>query len=198
MALSPLARPAESTQVLRYRGQVLAGGAVGTYPKAAGVYPTNSTTSGSGYFIAWVRFPLWDAVNANGIDDTTRRLPAFVYDDHQPVASAPHDPVPLADNSPTLGLTKGELCLNSYTWAQNLEIHFNNIDLLVQSADVGVSVDANPVGGAIIELDTLSSGLGLNTGLPVVCVPFTVTANDGALQPFNIDLTFEVRHSNHR
>jgi hypothetical protein len=66
-------------------------------------------------------------------------------------------------------------------------------------ADTGVSLGNNPANGAMILLDQgSSSGLGFNTGLPVVAVAFTVAAAGGevpTLRNFSIDVTITIRHT---
>lgn len=200
MALSPLDRPAESTQVLRYRGTVAVGQSnANVYPQTAGVIPANSTITGT-YFDAYVRFPLFKPGQV-GSGDFRHQLLPFVYDDGQPAEDAPHTPVACVASA-TPGVNTTDLSMNQQTWAQNLEITVREIPTalpLVLSADSGVSQDSDPANGAIVVLDNAtSSGMGLGTGLPVLLLHFRVLADDGALQAFNVDVTIEVRHSNHR
>jgi len=198
MALQPLARPAESTQVLRYRGTVVVGQSASTvYPQKSGETPSDAQISGAN-FIAWVRFPLFEATPLN-LTNTAKRLPQNVFDDESPAGEAPHAAVAcVASVGPATGINATDLSMDRQTWAQNLEIHFNNIDAKVLLCDAAVSIDNNGANGALVMLDTATSGLGTSTGLPVVAVKFTVLANQGAAQSFDVDIEFEIRHSNHR
>ncbi len=195
MSLAPLDRPAGSTQTLRYRGTMIQGGAAASYPKGAGEYPSNSAVS-LGYFTAWVRFPLADVTGtAVDLNNTQKRLAAFVYDDGQLAEDVPSSLV-ACTASATPGINTSDLSMNRFTWAQNLRIHYSQIDTNVVLCDSGVSVDNNPANGAVVLLDSgASSGLGDGTGLPVIAVRFVVAANDGALQDFDVDIAFEVRHT---
>lgn len=195
MALSPLTRPAESTQVLRYRGTVLVSGDnANVYPKLAVETPADSTIAGNN-FTAWLRFPLFAPADPT---DTRFALPLNVYDDGQPAGSAPHSSAACVASA-TPGVNVTDLSLDARAWAQNLEIQFNNIDTNVVFCDNAVSVDNDPANGAVVMLDNATtSGLGTGTGLPVVAVRFVVAKKGAALQTFNIDITFELRHSNHR
>ena len=77
--------------------------------------------------------------------------------------------------------------LNLYTWAQYLEITSAKIDGNVVFVDTGIAQNADLGNGALVMLDTTNSGLGRNTGLPVVCVRFYVaTTQQGARQPFDV------------
>jgi hypothetical protein len=195
MALQPLDRPASSTVSLRFRGNITVGNTpAATYPKPAAEIPSNSTISGS-TFLAYVRFPLFDATDPT---DMQKRLPAFVFDDGEPAGESPHDPVACVASS-TPGVNVADLSLNRTTWAQNLEVTLSGpISGKHVLVDAGVSVDNDPANGVMVVVDTLTSGLGLNTGLPVVIVAFQVDADEGALQSFPVDVTIEVRHSARR
>lgn len=195
MSLSPLNRPAGSNQILRYRGTITQGDTAGTYPKDPAEYPSNSGVSG-GNFTAWVRFPLANFVGTSvDFNNPQKRLPPLVYDDAQPAEDVPSSVV-LATASATPGINATDRTMNTFTWAQNLRIHYSQIDANVVFCDSGVSVDNNPANGAVILLDSgASSGLGDDTGLPVVAVRFVVAANDGSLQDFDVDIAFEVRHT---
>lgn len=191
MALSPLDRPQGSSHVLRYRGIVAVGQSnANVYPQVAGVIPANSTVTGAS-FQAYVRFPLFDA---SDLTDLLRQLPLDVYDDTVP---APHDDVACVPSA-TPGVNATDLSMNRETWAQNVEITVRSLSQKLEIIDSGVAVDNNIVNGVQIVRDTLTSGMGLNTGLPVVIIGLQAAANDGEIQAFPIDITIEVRHSVHR
>jgi hypothetical protein len=225
MSLSPLDRPAGSSQVLRYRGRVswfIPGDVptlvpLATFPKPNGIFPSNAPIVPVGpgvpaaFFVAYARFLLADPGAASppldpvALANPLRRLPSVVYDDSQPAGASPHSSIPSLN---TPGINNGELILNPLTWAQNLEVHSSDVDENVLQADVGMAVAAGaatPDGstGAFVLLDGTASGLGLNTGLPVVMVPFKVLADVSnpqvpALRTFFVDITFEIRHTPHR
>jgi len=187
--LAPLNRAFGSTLFLRYRGVVELGDDANVYPQDPVVYPGDSSVV-SGLVRAWVRFPLWNALSTRS---TLTELPAFVFDDiglHSTVAS-------LASATP--GINTSDLSLNTKTWAQNINVVSRTIDPNVLAADTGVSIDNNPSNGAMILRDSgASSGLGYDTGLPVVAVLFTVSSNDGVRRDFSIDVTIEIRHTGRR
>ena len=187
--MQPLDRPSGSTQVLRFRGTIVQGEASGTYPKTNATFPSDAVITGSN-FLAAVRFGLWDT---SDLTDTQKHLPAFVFDDGQPAEDSPHDPLACTPQAGAVNAT--DKSLNLYTWAQNLEIVSAKIDSNVVFVDTGIAQSADLGDGALVMLDTTNSGLGRNTGLPVVCVRFLVATNQGARQSFDVDITFEVRHS---
>lgn len=195
---SPLSlpRPVGSTQVLRYRLQIDPGQAAAVYPKTNATFAPDSGSFEPSVFTQWARFALF---NPDFVAfDVRRRFPAFVYDDSQFASQSPHKPIAcLPSSSP--GINDTDLSLNHYTWAQNVLIHYNKIDKNVLIADTGIARDNSPGNGALILLDTLESGLGQNTGLPVVAIRFEVS--DGGQQgpqPFDVDLEIEIRKSSIR
>ena len=147
-----------------------------------------------------MRFPLFKLGAAN-LDDKRHELPLFVYDDNQPAGAAPHATVACAASA-TPGVNVTDLSLNDTTWAQNLQILCHEIPTgtpLMLSCDSAVAQGSDIANGAQVVLDNATtSGMGTGTGLPVLIVHFRVLANVAALQAFNVDLTIEVRHSNHR
>lgn len=189
--LIPLNRPSGSSLRLRYRGTIVAGEATAVYPKTNATYASDAPIVGSN-FLTGVRFALF---NPSDLADTAKRLDGYVYDDEQPAGAAPHGTVLV-----TAGGAPGtDKSMNAQTWAQNVQIHYNKIDPNVVIADAAVSVDNDILNGAQLVLDSgVSSGLGTNTGLPVVAILFTVALNDGARQSFDVDLTFEITQSSTR
>lgn len=206
-SLSPLDRPDGSTQVLRYRGVVITAPAQasGVYPKTNASIPTDSAIVGQ-EFIAWVRFALFDPGFASppadpaAVANPLRKYPEFVFDDSQLAGTAPHPAVPSV-LSPTAGINASDLSLHGKTWAQNIDIKYVQIDPNVHIADVGLYADGVDSNAARVLLDTatvggVGSGLGLGTGLPVVAIRFVVATNGQTqTQPFSVDITFEIRHT---
>lgn len=201
-----------------------------TFPKPNGSFPSDAAVvtpiapipappnplATAPFFIAYARFALFDPGATAGVLDPAalanyrRRFLDTVYDDSNPAGSAPH-PAVAAVSVP--GVNDGELVLTSKTWGQNLYVTSSPLDLNVLLTDLatnrsGVLPTGNLVGGSRgvnVLLDTETSGLGLNTGLPVVVVPFYVLAqSDGQqvptfeVQSFFVDIAFEIRHSVHR
>ena len=201
---APLPRPAGSSQVLRYRGTVTVGGNVtATYPIGNMEAPLDAPSPGSGLITACVRFALFnpnDIANypASLVPGYQTALPLSDYDDNQPASAAPHTPVACTAVAGCVNAT--DLSLNKFTWAQNVAIRFNNIDPAhVFACDSAISQDGNIANGALAVVDGTNSGLGTNTGLPVMIVSFTTADNgDGGSAPFNIDIEFEIRHSRRR
>lgn len=196
--LAPLARPDGSIQVLRYRSTVATGGVnAAVYPKVPGLIPADSAIAGPN-FIAYIRLPLFDATNGVvNVSDLTRRFPQFVFDDAQLLGAAPHTPVACVASG-TPGINASDLSLNRFTWAQNTDITVRLQGPPAISVDSATSSNNDWQNGAQIVRDTLTSGMGLNTGLPVLILTCLVANADGALQSFFLDVTVEIRHTIHR
>lgn len=170
MAIQPSDRPAGSSHVLRFTGSITEGVILATFPKANGTFPdvANGATGG-------VRFLLADATALTNVE---KRFPGVVYDDEQPASSSPHAAVTTAT---VAGVTQaGEQDISLRTWAQNLQIR-----VLSRVANI-LTID---LANVQVVLDTLTSGLGLNSGLPVVIIPMTFTDNAVASA---IDIVFEI------
>lgn len=178
MALQPQDRPAGSTQVLRFVGTVVAGVALGTFPKANGEF----TTGGAAGDMRGVRFLLGDATD---LSLSLRRFPADAFDDTQPAATAPHAPSPTGASA--LIVNGGELSIGTRTWCQNTHVTVKNLGTVLGSVDTE---------NARMLVDTATSGLGLNTGLPVLVLPVALLGS--AVAPFDIDLLVEIRWAAHR
>lgn len=230
---SPLDRPEGSSHVLRYRGTVAPaalGGEIptpvplATFPKPNASFPSDTPVVTPlvvvpappnpiallPYFVAYARFLLADPGPIPGVLDPValanyrRRFLESVYDDSDPAGISPHGVIP-ALNDP--GLNNGELILNAFTWAQNIQVRSSQIDLNVIAQDIGMKTGVTAATGqgstgVTVVRDTLTSGLGLNTGLPVIVVPFVVLAQSNGqpqptflLQSFGVDLTIEIPHS---
>lgn len=185
MALQPLDRPAGSSQVLQFRGTITAGEALDVFPKTNGTF----TTGGAAGATRGIRLLLADAT---ALTNLQRQLPKSVYDDEQPSALAPHTPVAtplvaLVVNAGELSVGHGVPTSTDATWTQNCWIVVKGL-----SSNIG-SIDTE---NAYIVNDTLTSGLGLNSGLPVVIIPVALLG--GAVASFDLDVMIEVRWSAHR
>ncbi len=178
MALQPQDRPAGSTQVLRFVGSIAPDVAVETFPKANG----SMTTGGAVGSTRGLRFLFADSTN---LANQLKRFPEFVYDDSQPGGISPHAPV--ATTLVAQVVNAGEQSVALRTWAQNMDVDVKGL-----SANLG-GVDTE---NCFIVLDTLTSGLGLGTGLPVLIVPVTLTG--GEVAAVNMDVRIEIRWTAHR
>ncbi len=181
MALQPSPRPAGSTQVLRFTGLITLGNALAVYPKDNG-----EVTSGVALNTpVGVRFLLADATDPT---DTTTTLPDFVYDDSQPAGAAPH----AATSSAIANVTNAaDALITNRTWCQNTYITVEPRTAAAAAALVAID-EAN----AQFAIDTLTSGLGLNTGLPVLILPmiFANASNENWVD-VDVDIHIEIRHT---
>ena len=181
MALQPFRAPG-STQVLRFTGPITLGAAaLATYPKANGEAPAGIAAN----VPSGVRFLLADATAPT---DRTRTLPDFVYDDTQPAAVSPRPPVSLAIPNIT---NASDLLITNRTWCRNTYITIEPRTAATAAALVGVDT-----GSAQFCLDVgASSGLGLNTGLPVLILPIISANAAGQWVDLDVDISIEVRHT---
>jgi len=179
MALQPQDRPPGSAQVLRFVGSVTPGVAIGTWPKANGEVTTGGAVSDP----RGMRFLLADATD---LLNTERQMSPYVYDDRQPGGDSPHAAV--ATLSSGLIVNAGEQDIELRTWAENTWV----IGKIISTTNV-TRVDTQ---ACRLVLDTLSSGLGLDTGLPVLIVPVVLSGAEVAAASF--DILIEIRHSTHR
>lgn len=179
MALQPSNRPAGSVHVLRFHGSVTAGVAIGTFPKENGEF----TTGGVAGDERGVRFLFADATD---LTDMQKRFPGHVYDDENPAQNAPHAPTDTVLDGLVVNANEQDIGLR--TWAQNMRVDIKGLSTNI------VSVDTE---GCLVVLDTLTSGLGGNTGLPVLIIPF-VTTDIGAQDFAAFDIQVEIRWAPHR
>lgn len=188
MAIQPQARvPSSSSQTLRFTGMVVKDtAALAVYPKANGTLPSDAATTET-----WgARFLLADATDPTDISTT---LPAHVYDDTTPAAASPHAPTTGAVSKL---LTATDLIIGAPGAIATNRAWCNNVDIEIKSIQLGALTTGAQIlpDRAYIVLDTLTSGLGLNTGLPVLVLPintvFTSTGPNVA-----IDITVTIVHS---
>lgn len=176
--LQPQNRPAGSSYILRFIGAVVQGVANATYPKANGEFSSDVVAGGR-----VARFLLADATD---LAAGQRRLPGFDYDDGQPAGSSPHTPVP-----GTGILNPTDLDITARTWCQNAYVTVQPLD-----AATAAALSSIPPAETKFCLDTGNdSGLGTDTGLPVLCLSLVLSAPAAAL---NLDVLVEVRQSSSR
>jgi len=147
-----------------------------TFPRANASYQALAGEVG-------VRFLLGDPLL---LSDPLKKYDVMVYDDGQPYDSAPHLPVVVPVTIPGI-VAAGELEITDRTWARNTYIHVQSLDstTLANISDVNLT-------GAFFLLDTLTSGLGLNTLLPVLVLPMTFTTPG---DPMRVRIVIEIRHT---
>ena len=148
-----------------------------TFPRADASYQPLAGEVG-------VRFLLGDPL---ALTNRLKRFGNQIYDDTQPYdGSAPHAPVVVPVTIPGI-VAAGELEITDRTWARNTYIHVQSLD----SATIANISDVSLTGARFL-LDTATSGLGLNTLLPVLVLPMTFTT-PGA--PMRVRIVIEVRHT---
>jgi hypothetical protein len=178
MAIQPT-RPVGSTQKMLFTGALVAGEPIATYPKTNGTYSSDAVMIG-GVPYRTVRLLLGDAAAPA---DRTKRFPANVFDDSQLAAKSPHAAflagVSIAGFNPT------DLVISERTWCKNTIVNVRPV-LAAAAAAIGVAV---PTPGFL--LDGVDSGLGLDTGLPVLLLLLDLGAVPAASIAVQIEI--EVR-----
>lgn len=180
--MQPSNRPAGSTQVLRFTGLVVQDTAnLTVYPKTQASYPANAATGA----LTGVRFLLADSTDTT---DTQKKLPEHVFDDAQPAADCPHDPV-----AGTGVLNATDQNISARTWCQNLRVVFTP-----RTPTAVTAISAWDPSATKVCLDEgASSGLGRNTGFPVVVIGIFFSGQNVPIN-FDADIIFEVRATGHR
>lgn len=177
MAIQPT-RPVGSTQKMIFTGNLVAGEPIATYPKTNGTYSSDAVVI-SGVPYRTVRLLLADALAPN---DKTKRFPSHVFDDAQLAAVSPHAPL---TGLSTTGFNPTDEIINDRTWCKNTVVNVRPV-LAAAAAAIGVAV---PTPSFL--LDGVDSGLGLDTGLPVVLLLLDLGANPAASIAVQIEI--EVR-----
>lgn len=179
MAIQPV-RPIGSTLTLEFAGVITVGAvAQANFPKNNAELPSDVTTASE-----WnVRFLLADATDPS---DQTTRLAPTVYDDSQPAGASPH-PTTLAGATNQVKIATDQI-INA-TWAKNAEIEI--VKTVPGGTATAISFDRS---AAFFVLDTADSGLGRNTGLPVLVLPTTITFAPGVPNALVI-IRITIRHS---
>ena len=151
--------------------------AAATFPRANASYQALAVEVG-------VRFLLGAPL---ALTDPLKRYSEHIFDDSQPYdGSAPHLPVVVPATIPGI-VAAGELDITNRTWARNTYIHVQSLDstTLANISDVNLT-------DARFLLDTATSGLGLNTQLPVLVLPMTFTTPG---DPMRVRIVIEIRHT---
>ena len=170
-------RPIGSEHVMAIDADLVT--AAATFPRANASYQPLAGEVG-------VRFLLGDPL-VSPITNPQKFFDVHVYDDSQPYdGSAPHPPVVVPVTIPGI-VAAGEIEITNMTWARNTYIHVQSLD----SATIANLSDVSLTGARFLR-DTATSGLGLNTQLPVLVLPMTFTT-PGA--PMRVRIVIEIRHT---
>ncbi len=178
--LQPSNRPDGSVQVLRFTGPVDLGGPIATFPKDNGTFSSDTGTPG-GY--SEIRLALADVID---LANARRRLPSHDFDDSQLAGASPHAPVPGLGVAID-GLSPTEQDISARTWCQNTYVTVQPLD----TASAAALTALQPVLSRVV-LDGIDSGLGLDTGVPVLVLFVMIV---GAPASIHLDILIEVRHT---
>jgi len=187
MALEPKARAAGSSLSLRFTGNLVDDAASNllVYPQKNGALPANLVSATK----TGIRFLFADAVTPT----PATQFPSFAFDDTQPAGAAPHAPWTgalanlLSATDQIIGKPNDS---QSRTWAANLDITINALTPSGAASAAVAHVDQY-----VVVLDGTTSGLGLNSGLPVLIVPMTITHNDITTAVVALDMIVTINHS---
>lgn len=184
--MQPSNRPAGSSHILRYTGTFQVGVANAVFPKTGNAQVSSDQVAGAGNAQS-IRLLLADSTD---ITDLQKTFPDFVYDDGVPAGSSPHAPVVVP--AATELLNKNELDISLRTWCQNTYVTVTPISSPVSPVTspgfFNVAADVQAV-----VLDAPNSGLGGNTGLPVLVIGLRATAP--IAQSIDLDIVVEIRQS---
>lgn len=147
MAFQPSPRPAGSDHILRFQGSLRVGTSTDNASVQGGVPIANN--------YAVVNFWLRDLTDPT---DTTKQLPAYVYDDSVPADGAPHNPAGGPSGADGFSDPAGR------TWMQNVRVRVGAMS----------STTASPLIAAVREL-TPVCGLSISRG-PLVQIEIAFTA----------------------
>ncbi len=181
MAIQP-ARPIGSAQRMVFNGTLIAGEAIATYPKTNATYSSDATTIG-GVAYRTCRLGLFDAT---ALTDLSKQLPLSVFDDCQPAVDHPMPPI---TGLSTAGFNATDQVINARTWCQNARVTVRPVTAAARTA---VNVAAPQASWL---LDTATSGLGLNTGLPVAMVYLDLGGSPAASIAVEITVEITPTHS---
>lgn len=165
MAIQPSTRIAGSSYILRFQGDLVT-------QATAGVQTQNGeVVQGALADVrTLVKFALADMTNLN---DLTKRLPGFVFDDNQPAGASPHSNSaamgPSIPPPPLVGVPAGK------TYGQSIKVRAQELTGSTATPRIAQIEELFPV----TSIDgAAGSGLGLeqNTGVPVVGIFFHFTA----------------------
>lgn len=156
-ALQPIARPFGSSTILRFQGTLTAGP---TPQVSNALFP--ATAAPTVNLPTTVKFALADLTD---LTDTTTRLPNSAYDDQSGGAygalTGTFGPSAGTNNVPT-----------GANWMQNIRVRAQELGASTASPLITRIDVLNPT----VEIDTSTSGLNGNTGIPVIGIPIYLTA----------------------
>lgn len=189
MPIQPSPRAPGSSLRLRFNGNLAPVGAANllTYPQVNGALPADLVTLTK----TGIRFLFADATDPN---NGTKKFPPLAFDDSEPAGAAPH--APWTGAIPNILSATDQIIGKPYdpqsrAWTRNIDIRINAL------APDGVNVLAvrAHVDEYVIVLDGTNSGLGLNTGLPVLVLPMTLTFPNIQTVSVPFDMVVTINHS---
>ncbi len=187
-AVQPQNRPAGSDHLLEWLTLEQDTANAATYPKLNGNYPAGVAVA----TLFPVRFLLADS---SDLDDSQKRLPGFVFDDAVPAGDSPHDFV-LGGSTQGI-LTATDKNITARTWCQNLEVTVTPRDVASGPGANGMSV-WDPAATRVCLDVGASSGLGTDTGLPVVVIGIIIRTGGAVQVAYNIDVKIRIRPTSSR
>lgn len=169
MTIQPTVRIAGSSHILRYQGLLV--------PET--VAPTTTQTSNAAVITGIiagaqvvVKFALADMTD---LGDPQTELPSTVYDDTQPAAASPHGlPANTLVSGPAIagGVISIAGVPTGKTYAQNIRVRAHELP----SDPLTPMIAAIQVLVPQVEIDTTTTGLLQNSGMPIVGILFAFTA----------------------
>jgi hypothetical protein len=186
MAIQPT-RPSGSTQTLIFTGDLVLGSAnkqaipSGAASTRNGVVPANI---GNGDKVG-IRFLLADS---SDLTNLATKLPSHVFDDSQPAGVAPHAATTGSTTDANIYLVTDNV-ITARTWAQNLEVTV----AATNETDAALLTNVDYSGIQVVLDDDTDSGLGLQSGLPVVIIPMTFDQAFGAWAAVSVRVSITVR-----
>lgn len=177
-AVQPSDRPAGSEHIIIWATVERDAANAATYPKLNGNYPSDAGAA----VLVPVRCLL---ASTAALTDNEKQLPKHVFDDENPAGASPHAGV-LAGATQGI-LTATDLNITARTWCQNLDI------TVTPRTEVASDLIAtwDPQATRVCLDSGASSGLGTNTGRPVVVVG--IIFETGAQVPATLDLEIRIR-----
>lgn len=164
MAIQPTTRLAGSEHILRFQGLLLPAGQVRGNAETPGVVVANTPVE--------VLFALADLT---ALTDTTKRLPNGIFDNDVPAGgvSRPNNTVAGGPAGDILALPATSFDTPAgKTWMQNVRVRAQEASASTATPLIAQVYELLPKG----YVDTATTGLSLNTGVPVVGVLFSFTA----------------------
>lgn len=159
MAIQPTTRLAGSSHLIRFQGVLVAGATPQTLNATV-----PATAAPTANVPLEIKFALADLT---ALTDQTKRLPGTIFDDGQPAAASPHANTTIG--GPSAG---GGNVPAGKTWEQNVRVRAQELTAST-AAPLIARIDVLTPTATI---DTTTTGLSGNTGVPVIGISFAFTA----------------------